>query len=99
MGAIKPGFGLSGDFEHEFDVRTSRLAFNPHTTKTALCGPPGGSESDEKPRSRYLIGLPIEGQKSDEDNAASSFLLLKFVSDNVDWPNNENRTHGERCRG
>jgi hypothetical protein len=26
------------------------------------------------------------------------FLLLKLVSDNVDWPDNENRVHGKRCR-
>jgi hypothetical protein len=34
----------------------------------------------------------------DEHGAASPFLLLKPVSDNVDWPDNENRVHGKRCR-
>jgi hypothetical protein len=48
--------------------------------------------------SRYLPAYRIEGQKEDENGAASPFLLLRFVSDDVDWPRNENRVHGKRCR-
>jgi hypothetical protein len=40
----------------------------------------------------------MEGQKEDENGAASPFLLLKFVSDDVDWPHNDNRVHGKRYR-
>jgi hypothetical protein len=51
-----------------------------------------------KPVSRYLPAYRIEGQEEDENGAASPFLLLKFVSDNVDWPHNDNRVHGKRYR-
>jgi hypothetical protein len=46
--------------------------------------------------SRYLPAYRIEGQKEDENGEASPFLLLKFVSDDVHWPHNDNRVHGKR---
>jgi hypothetical protein len=52
----------------------------------------------EKRVSRYLPAYRIEGQKEDENGAASPFLLLKSVSDDVDWPHNDNRVHGKRYR-
>jgi hypothetical protein len=45
--------------------------------------------------SRYLPAYRIEGQKEDENGAAPPFLLLKFVSDDVDWPHND---YGKRYR-
>jgi hypothetical protein len=40
----------------------------------------------------------IEGQKEDENGAASPFLLLKLVGVDVDWPHNDNRVQGKRYR-
>jgi hypothetical protein len=48
--------------------------------------------------SRYLPAYRTEGQKEDEHGAASPFLLLKSVSDDVDWLHNDNRVHGKRYR-
>jgi hypothetical protein len=48
--------------------------------------------------SSYLPAYRIEGQKEDGNGAASPFLLLRFASDDVDWPHNNNRAHGKRYK-
>jgi hypothetical protein len=52
----------------------------------------------EKGVSRYLPVYRIEGQKEDENGAASPFLLLKLVIDDVDSPHIDNRVHGKCYR-
>jgi hypothetical protein len=48
--------------------------------------------------SRYPPAYRIEGQKEYENGAASPFLLLRLVSDDEDWPHNDNRVHGKCYR-
>ena len=35
-------------------------------------------------------------RNEDENGVASTFLLLKLVSYDVDWPHKDNRVHGKR---
>ena len=45
------------------------------------------------PVSRLVFTVSKDRKRMDTD------FLLKLVSDEVDWPDNENRAHGKRHRG
>jgi len=80
-------------------VFTRRVSgVNPYLRQIGVVTPEAGQTSQSKRVSRYLPPYRIEGQKEDENGAASPFLLLKSVSDDVDWPHNDNRVHGKRYR-
>ncbi len=96
-------FGQPGDIAPIAVFLSSEASFWIHRRDRVIGGrfrvtdqPEVGKAGQYKAVSRYLPAYRIEGQKEHENGAASPFLLLKSVSDDVDWPHNDNRVHGKR---
>jgi hypothetical protein len=58
------------------------------------CRLSSGNITDEMHVFRYLPAYRIEGPKKDKHTD----FLLKLVSNDVDWPDNQNRVHGKCYR-